>query len=68
MKTSDYTIHSIVAILLWIILRAIIMALILYFSWNVIIPNVFPTEAIIHTISPSLCFKIRLVLSIIKQL
>jgi hypothetical protein len=68
MKTSDYTIHSIVAILLWIILRAIIMALILYFSWNVIIPNVFPTEAIIHTISPSLCFKIGLVLSIIKQL
>lgn len=68
MKTSDYTIYSIVAILLWIILRAIIMALILYFSWNVIIPNVFPTEAIIHTISPSLCFKIGLVLSIIKQL
>lgn len=68
MKTSDYTIHSIVAILLWIILRAIIMALILYFSWNVIIPNVFPTEAIIHTISPSLCFKIGLVLSIIKKL
>ena len=68
MKTSDYTIHSIVAILLWIILRAIIMALILYFSWNVIIPNVFPTEAIIHTISPSLCFTIGLVLSIIKQL
>lgn len=68
MKTSDYTIYSIVAILLWIVLRAIIMALILYFSWNVIIPNVFPTEAIIHTISPSLCFKIELVLSIIKQL
>lgn len=68
MKTSDYTIYSIVAILLWIVLRAIIMALILYFSWNVIIPNVFPTEAIIHTISPSLCFKIGLVLSIIKQL
>lgn len=68
MKTSDYTIYSIVAILLWIILRAIIMTLILYFSWNVIIPNVFPTEAIIHTISPSLCFKIGLVLSIIKQL
>lgn len=67
MKTSDYTIHSIVAILLWIILRAIIMALILYFSWNVIIPNVFPTEAIIHTISPSLCFKIGLVLSIITS-
>ena len=68
MKTSDYTIYSIVAILLWIILRAIIMALILYFSWNVIIPNVFPTETIIYTISPSLCFKIGLVLSIIKQL
>ncbi len=68
MKTSDYTIYSIVAILLWIVLRAIIMALILYFSWNAIIPNVFPTEAIIHTISPSLCFKIGLVLSIIKQL
>lgn len=68
MKTSDYTIYSIIAILFWIVLRAIIIALILYFSWSAIIPNVFPTEAIIHTISPSLCFKIGLVLSIIKQL
>lgn len=42
MKTSDYTIYSIVAILLWIILRAVIIALILYFSWSAIIPNVFP--------------------------
>lgn len=48
MKTSDYTIYSIVAILLWIILRAVIIALILYFSWSAIIPNVFPTEAIIY--------------------
>ena len=46
MKTSDYTIYSIVAILLWIILRAVIIALILYFSWSAIIPNVFPTEAL----------------------
>lgn len=37
MKTSDYTIYSIVAILLWIILRAVIIALILYFSWSAII-------------------------------
>lgn len=44
MKTSDYTIYSIVAILLWIILRAVIIALILYFSWSAIIPNVFPIE------------------------
>lgn len=55
-------------ILLWIILRAVIIALILYFSWSAIIPNVFPTEAIIYTISPSLCFKIGLLLSIIKKL
>ena len=68
MKTSDYTIYSIVAILLWIILRAVIIALILYFSWSAIIPNVFTTEAIIYTISPSLCFKIGLLLSIIKKL
>ena len=68
MKTSDYTIYSIVVILLWIILRAVIIALILYFSWSAIIPNVFPTEAIIYTISPSLCFKIGLLLSIIKKL
>ena len=59
MKTSDYTIYSIIAV---------IIALILYFSWSAIIPNVFPTETIIYTISPSLCFKIGLVLSIIKKL
>lgn len=58
MKTSDYTIYSIVAILLWIILRAVIIALILYFSWSAIIPNVFPIEAIIYTISPSLCLRL----------
>lgn len=49
-------------------IRAVIIALILYFSWSAIIPNVFPTEAIIYTISPSLCFKIGLLLSIIKKL
>lgn len=57
MKTSDYTIYSIIVVLFWIVLRAVIIALILYFSWSAIIPNVFPTETIIYTISPSLCFK-----------
>ena len=66
MKTSDYTIYSIIVVLFWIVLRAVIIALILY--WSAIIPNVFPTETIIYTISPSLCFKIGLVLSIIKKL
>ena len=62
MKTSDYTIYSIIVVLFWIVLRAVIIALILYFSWSAIIPNAFPTETIIYTISP------RLVLSIIKKL
>lgn len=47
MKTSDYTIYSIIVVLFWIVLRAVIIALILYFSWSAIIPNVFPTETII---------------------
>ena len=68
MKTSDYTIYSIIVVLFWIVLHAVIIALILYFSWSAIIPNVFPTETIIYTISPSLCFKIGLLLSIIKKL
>ena len=40
MKTSDYTIYSIIVVLFWIVLRAVIIALILYFSWSAIIPNV----------------------------
>lgn len=48
MKTSDYTIYSIIVVLFWIVLRAVIIALILYFSWSAIIPNVFPTETIIY--------------------
>lgn len=68
MKTSDYTIYSIVAILLLDYITCCDYSLILYFSWSAIIPNVFPTEAIIYTISPSLCFKIGLLLSIIKKL
>lgn len=57
MKTSDYTIYSIVAILLWIILCAVIIALILYFSWSAIIPNVMHYKLVIfenHTKSTSL--------------
>ena len=34
MKTSDYTIYSIVAILLWIILRAVIIAINRYYKVN----------------------------------
>lgn len=44
MKTSDYTIYSIIVVLFWIVLRAVIIVLILYFSWSAIIPNVFSRE------------------------